>query len=100
MTPFNSAWTGLPENVLPFYSRWLFLKTMGGLIKSMHFFWATLYINYDNALDTLECKMLEDRRTMLCANFAKKLLRNPRYQAWFCTYSAPPPPTVKRDLKK
>ena len=43
MTLLKSAWTGLSEKVLPFYSSWLFLKTMGGLIKSMHFFGATLY---------------------------------------------------------
>ena len=43
MTILKSAWTGLLEKVLPFYYRWLFLKTMGGLIKSMHFFGATLY---------------------------------------------------------
>ena len=46
MTLLKSAWTGLSEKVLPFYSSWLFLKTMGGLIKSMHFFWATLYVQF------------------------------------------------------
>ena len=38
MTLLNSSWAGLFENVLPFDSRWLFLKIMGGLIRTMHFF--------------------------------------------------------------
>ena len=38
MTLLNSTWTRHFENHLPFYSSLLFRKSMGGLIKTMHFF--------------------------------------------------------------
>ena len=49
------------------------------------------YLSYENALETLECQNLDERRKKLCENFAKKSLKNPRYKTWFCANNAPPP---------
>ena len=37
-TLLKSSWTGLFENVITFYSRWLLLQMMEGLIWIIHFF--------------------------------------------------------------
>ena len=33
----------------------------------------------------------DERRIQLCGNFAKKSLKNPRYNTWFSANDAPPP---------
>ena len=42
------------------------------------------YESYESALDTLESDNLNDRRTKLCQNFAKKSFKHPNYTNWFC----------------
>ena len=41
------------------------------------------YMNYEHAIDALDCETLSKRRVKLCENFTKKALKNPRYQNWF-----------------
>ena len=41
------------------------------------------YNSYSNALETLECDNLNDRRVKLCGNFAPKSVKNQRYSSWF-----------------
>ena len=41
------------------------------------------YMNYEHAIDALDCETLSERRVKLCENFTKKALKNPRYQNWF-----------------
>ena len=49
------------------------------------------YSSYTNALETLECDNLNDRRVKLCGNFARKSVKNQRYSSWFSVNTAPPP---------
>ena len=42
------------------------------------------YVDYENALETLESDLLSERRYKLCLNFAKKCLKHPKYKHWFC----------------
>ena len=42
------------------------------------------YQSYEYALDYLECENLNDRRINLCEKFAKKCIKHPKYQHWFC----------------
>ena len=51
------------------------------------------YKSYDQALDSLNCDNLDDRRVKLCDKFAKKALKSPRYQHWF-EYDDEPLPTL------
>ena len=51
------------------------------------------YKSYDQALDSLNCDNLDDRRVKLCDKFAKKALKSPRYQHWF-EYNDEPLPTL------
>ena len=41
------------------------------------------YESYDNALESLECDNLNQRRIKLCENFAKKAAKHPKYKNWF-----------------
>ena len=52
------------------------------------------YSSYDNALDTLECENLNERRVQLCKKFAQKSVKNQRYSNWF-TLNTDPPPSIK-----
>ena len=51
------------------------------------------YGSYDNALGSLGCDNLNDRRVKLCDKFAKKALKSPRYHHWF-EYNDEPLPTL------
>ena len=42
------------------------------------------YLSYTQALETLKCEKLEDRRIRLCKKFAWKASQHPKYQTWFC----------------
>ena len=42
------------------------------------------YLNYSNALKTLGCEELEDRRVKLCEKFALKASKHEKFQTWFC----------------
>ena len=42
------------------------------------------YSNYSNALRTLGCEELEDRRVEICEKFALKASKHEKYQTWFC----------------
>ena len=41
------------------------------------------YKSYGNALTISGLQSLEDRRKEICVKFAKKALKNPKYQHWF-----------------
>ena len=41
------------------------------------------YRGYENALNVLEISKLSERRKVLCFNFAKKAIKNDKYQHWF-----------------
>ena len=43
----------------------------------------TNYRGYENALKVLEISKLSERREVLCLNFAKKAIKNDKYQHWF-----------------
>ena len=43
------------------------------------------YVDYNNALETLEIESLSDRRTDLCLKFATKSLKHNKYSDWFCS---------------
>ena len=53
------------------------------------------YKNYENALIVLEKETLEERRLKLCQNFAKKSIKNPKFENWFC----PSDPTSGHSMK-
>ena len=57
----------------------------------LHIIMGDEYISYDNALTSLECEKLTDRRYRLCENFAKKAVKHDQFQTWFCTNSDPTP---------
>ena len=46
------------------------------------------YKNYENALKISGLKSLSKRRKEICLKFAKKAIKNPKYQHWFCDYPA------------
>ena len=41
------------------------------------------YRGYENAFNVLEISKLSERRKVLCFNFAKKAIKNDKYQHWF-----------------
>jgi lipopolysaccharide export LptBFGC system permease protein LptF len=53
-------------------------KTDMAIILGVH------YKSYKSALKILNMKTLEERRTELCLSFAKKSLKNEKFQSWFC----------------
>ena len=53
-------------------------KTAMAIILGVH------YKSYKSALKILNMKTLEERRTELCLSFAKKSLKNEKFQSWFC----------------
>ena len=44
----------------------------------------TEYVNYSNALNSLEMESLKDRRRDLCFRFAQKALKHKKFSSWFC----------------
>ena len=57
------------------------------------------YIGYNTALEVLSCESLETRRIKICEKFAKKAVKNPRYNNWFAMNTAPPPSINTRQHK-
>ena len=45
--------------------------------------------NYENALETLKLKSLEDRRVAICVNFAKKAQQHDKFKNWFVETEEP-----------
>ena len=41
------------------------------------------YITYEEALETLECETLKERRQKISLKFAKRALKHERYSTWF-----------------
>ena len=50
------------------------------------------YTHYEDAIDLLECKSLDDRRVSLCENFVRKSSKSFRFQNWFCGNTEAPLP--------
>ena len=42
------------------------------------------YENHSNALEILNAKSLEERRRKLCENVSRKIVKQSKYQKWFC----------------
>ena len=42
------------------------------------------YLNYENALEVLECDGLTVRRYKLCKIFVRKSVKHPQFKNWFC----------------
>ena len=50
---------------------------------ALHIIFDSKYLNYQNAMEMANLETLEDRRTKLCMNFAKKAEKSDRYMHWF-----------------
>ena len=58
------------------------------------------YLNYSNALKTLGCEELEDRRVKMCEKFALNASKHEKYQTWFCKISTDEPKVNTRAKSK
>ena len=59
----------------------------------------TNYLNYENAMKTLACESLSDRREKLCVTFAVKSEKHEKYKTWFCLNAAELPNLTTRNEK-
>ena len=50
---------------------------------ALHIILGDDYVSYKDALEELNVKSLEDRRVQLCSKFAKKAVKNDKFQNWF-----------------
>ena len=67
---------------------------------ALHIIMGDTYIDYENALETLNCETLNTRRVKLCEKFAKKAASNPRFSNWFSLNTVPPPTIHTRHQRK
>ena len=59
----------------------------------LHIALGNCYLDYENALVKSNLEALEERRTKLCLNFAKKSAKHPKHKHWFVENNPPGPAT-------
>ena len=66
----------------------------------MHIILGDNYIDYYDALDTLNCDTLVSRRVKLCEKYARKASKSTKYRNWFTLKTTAPSAIYTRQNKK
>ena len=66
---------------------------------AFHIILGQQYISYEQAINTLGCDSLNNRRQKLCKNFAKKAKKHSKYKYWFSDFKHKPSKFPRRESK-